>query len=584
MNAKNLTITLFLALALLLSACSPEKEPSISSQLTSETKPSLDSGEPPVITSPQPDNRPMTPEDTVTAFYEWYLDYIGGGGDFRNPLADKAYREAPYLDWSIIQKVDLMLSAPDTRGAYDPFTCAQDIPPQLEVAASFDNNGSPVDVMSGPYTGYYIVVNLVETGIDRWAIREINCHGTSKAVVQALYVWALDYAARHGSPWEDRAYRESTLLTWNFIERIDRQLETGPLEMDPLLLSTERSVSFSVASSDDPLHMKVEFQTSTQSSEFVCIQLAIENEMPRVDSVSRSCDTLLGDENPSPTPEELTAENSSLPAEIAAGGPRQSAESFYTWYLAQYQAGNPLEDGAYKSSPILGESLAYEVEMLAGEGSSDPLLCSSEIPTTAWVDQVALTSGAAHVLVRTDLDEVFFTLEMFPGEQNWQIWRVICPNSPEGIAWSFYTWYLGYAAGEQSLDQSPAVIANPLADGAYRSNGFLTQDAILHIDSLISDGVLQADPFLNAQTLPVAFWVEPGLEPDMASVRLQFGPQSTRTVEIKARQEGETWLIEDFIPVNIPQFDSQAGLEVDVSTWQTYQNTDWSFSFRYPDG
>ena len=40
-----------------------------------------------------------TPETTARAFYTWYLGYIGdrGTGEFRNPLADKAYRGHPLL-------------------------------------------------------------------------------------------------------------------------------------------------------------------------------------------------------------------------------------------------------------------------------------------------------------------------------------------------------------------------------------------------------------------------------------------------------------------------------------------------------
>lgn len=69
----------------------------------------------------------LSPEEVVTKFYRWYIGYPG------NPLADREYRESPYLADSFVQEVDEIVAG-DFRA--DPILLAQDIPEQFTVEAA----------------------------------------------------------------------------------------------------------------------------------------------------------------------------------------------------------------------------------------------------------------------------------------------------------------------------------------------------------------------------------------------------------------------------------------------------------------
>jgi hypothetical protein len=79
----------------------------------------------PVVTAA---GRETTTAETVARdFYNWYLDYIGTGETFRNPLADRAYRGHPLLSESLVAAVDVLGDTPEGFG-FDPFLRAQNVP------------------------------------------------------------------------------------------------------------------------------------------------------------------------------------------------------------------------------------------------------------------------------------------------------------------------------------------------------------------------------------------------------------------------------------------------------------------------
>lgn len=66
----------------------------------------------------------MSPTEVVTKFYRWYVGYPG------NPLADREYRESPFLAASFVEEVDAALG---TGFRADPILLAQDIPERFTV-------------------------------------------------------------------------------------------------------------------------------------------------------------------------------------------------------------------------------------------------------------------------------------------------------------------------------------------------------------------------------------------------------------------------------------------------------------------
>jgi len=85
----------------------------------------------------------MTPQEVVSKFYRWYIGYPG------NPLADREYRESPYLAESFISEVDQIA----LRGfRADPILLAQDIPERFSVDEA-DVSGDEATVLVSLYWG-----------------------------------------------------------------------------------------------------------------------------------------------------------------------------------------------------------------------------------------------------------------------------------------------------------------------------------------------------------------------------------------------------------------------------------------------
>jgi len=80
-------------------------------------------------------NNGMVPEEVVTRFYGWYLDYVGEGEMRQNPLVDRAYRSSELLSEDFIAEIDEMMGSLENGkgGGFDPILLAQDVPVKVEV-------------------------------------------------------------------------------------------------------------------------------------------------------------------------------------------------------------------------------------------------------------------------------------------------------------------------------------------------------------------------------------------------------------------------------------------------------------------
>jgi hypothetical protein len=113
------------------------------------------------------------PAGVATAFYTWYLGYIGdrASGDFRNPLVDKAYQDHPLLSQDLVQEVDALLASFD-RGGYDPFLLAQDIPQDFSVDPGVAPGTAVVHLQFGPDSVRHLLVTMDDSGRKIAAIAE----------------------------------------------------------------------------------------------------------------------------------------------------------------------------------------------------------------------------------------------------------------------------------------------------------------------------------------------------------------------------------------------------------------------------
>lgn len=113
-----------------------------------------------------------TPEGTVEAFYTWYLAYVGDrtSDEFRNPLADGAYRESAFLTESLIQELDRL----GQEGFQaDPILMAQDIPFDFSVDPGLESGTAVVHLQFGTDSVRHLKVSLVQEG-GSWKIDQIE--------------------------------------------------------------------------------------------------------------------------------------------------------------------------------------------------------------------------------------------------------------------------------------------------------------------------------------------------------------------------------------------------------------------------
>ena len=123
-----------------------------------------------------------SPEEAVEGFYSWYLAYIGdpAGDNFRNPLVDRAYREAPYVSEAFVAGMDALLEQEiEEFGGIqaDPILQAQAIPAGFELVAPdseaeeivtvnlfFGETAHPVQVRVVQENGQWLVDGIIPRG------------------------------------------------------------------------------------------------------------------------------------------------------------------------------------------------------------------------------------------------------------------------------------------------------------------------------------------------------------------------------------------------------------------------------------
>lgn len=195
---------------------------------------------------------PETPEGVTAAFYDWYLAHIGdpASDDFRNPMVDKAYHDAPYLTESFVGYVDELLAG-FQGGGYDPFLCAQAIPTHVTPELAFVRGETASVVVFSSFPNQRVTVDLRPEG-DSWVITNITCANDPAGVATAFYTWYLGYI-RSGAegeprnPLVDKAYRDHPLLAEALVEEVDQLLEGFDQGgYDPFLLAQDIPQNFTV--------------------------------------------------------------------------------------------------------------------------------------------------------------------------------------------------------------------------------------------------------------------------------------------------------------------------------------------------
>lgn len=234
--------------------------------------------------------------------------------------------------------------------------------------------------------------------------------------------------------------------------------------------------------------------------------------------------------------------------------PAEVVQAFYDWYLDYIGTDeviqNPLVTQAYHDSAYLTAGFVQRTdELLASftSGGYDPFLQAQAIPFKIVVGPVEYSDEQQTATVRTYTSFPGQILEVLLNavDGSWLIDDIARADitSPEDVAGSFYTGYIGYPfAGDE--------FRNPMLDGIYRASPLVTERMIAQADALITpEEIIIADPFLCAQDIPTGFTVEPARysgDDTEADVVLRTTFENHAVTVLLVRQD-EAWQINDVI-------------------------------------
>ena len=126
-------------------------------------------------------------------------------------------------------------------------------------------------------------------------------------------------------------------------------------------------------------------------------------------------------------------------SEAMSVAPETVVESFYNWYLGY--PGNPLVDGAYRSSEYLTTEFVRKAdEIIASfdKGGYDPFLCAQDIPESFAVNEAVISGDEAGVVVHTSFEGHMFTVDLQRVDGQWKITDIICSVSESQPGWVTY--------------------------------------------------------------------------------------------------------------------------------------------------
>lgn len=361
------------------------------------------------------------PAAVVDEFYTWYLDFIGTGEDFRNPLSERAYRDSDLLTPRFVAWVDEGLEVPGGLG-YDPFLQAQDVPTRIDVGrAEIAEDGLSATVIA--YTTFPKHMLNAQLILDngRWLIDHIARGelATPEDVASSFYTrhlgWSMPAGKNLINPMVARTYQSEPLLTEGYIAEVDALLESWETEYgsylaDPFLCAQDIPDGFTIE--------EARYSEDGQTADVV-VRTTFPGHALTLDFVLRDGDWLI---------DGITCGETRTPA--------GAAKSFYDWYLAynhwdgEGERPNALVDGAYRDSALLTPGFVERVdEALAGmtDGGFDPFLCAQDVPTMVRMAALLEASeDSARLAVETSFEGHTFEVVMALAEGAWQIDDVLC--------------------------------------------------------------------------------------------------------------------------------------------------------------
>jgi hypothetical protein len=372
-----------------------------------------------------------TPGEAVTGYYNWYLGYLTGSDEFRNPLVDGAYRDSEYLTEDFIERIDERLAdAGDMGLGYDLFLCAQDVSQRYTYEVIRVRSGEAL-VLLRQYFGFnprsHNLTLTLNNSEGAWKIDDVICGDTltPRGVAQEFYNWYLGQwrqvreSEEGGNVLIDGTYQEYPFFTAELLASVDEGVANRELGWgDPFLCAQ-----------DIPQSSWIHDVSREGSAATVLVQTFFQG---------------------NPAPHNLTVnlalvDNQWRIAEIICGaGPQTMAQLLYRQYADQvrYNMDHGIEMDALSSlrphwdrnvSPELLERLQAATE---GELIADPVLCAQDIPERILTEVVDSSDTSATVRISgeypsgpdtyTGYPLALVTMELVEGQ--WMLTDITCSH------------------------------------------------------------------------------------------------------------------------------------------------------------
>jgi hypothetical protein len=240
------------------------------------------------------------------------------------------------------------------------------------------------------------------------------------------------------------------------------------------------------------------------------------------------------------------------------GNPEAVVDQFYTSYLEN--ASTELLYGSADKRSLLSPGLRQRLQGWLPESSKlDPLTCTAA-PTGQVNIAVHYINKDMHsyVLQHSSTGQLFTVDLIYISEEGWLIDDVHCPQTPEGAAYTFFTWYNAQLQPGSFLRRSVR-----FADIDYRAPGLLTAGLVERLEAvspLLKELDYLIDPFFMVRDRPGpvnAFSVTPDYKSDRRA-HLEF-TYFWNTPEVSTRlilvRQGDTWQIDNLggFPENTPE-------------------------------
>lgn len=253
----------------------PTPAPLTATPVPTAAAPAATASPAPGLPAPEPDS----PRGVVQSFYQWYLRQSN-----EDIMLRRAFNDRPDLTGIFKSDINYLIDSFADSSGYDPFTCAQNRLPSLEISQVFtsgDEATALAEVRVENKVRHYFVVALDRSETD-WKINAITCQNEPRVAALGLYTWYLGYSIGDADaalrptpeyhPLLEHSYRRSYLISPALVETLDAA-GTGGSRVDPILDADGLPVRFSIQDGAAPATVRVRLDFDQRTARYHTLRM-----------------------------------------------------------------------------------------------------------------------------------------------------------------------------------------------------------------------------------------------------------------------------------------------------------------------